>query len=161
MASFIITAAIMFGFWILLSGFFDLFHITAGIVCSLLVSYFSHDLLIGNETRALDGVKRVLRFFKYLPWLIYEILKANIGVAVLTLHPRMPIDPRMITVNTNLKTEMGIVTFANSITLTPGTVTVGASSEGKFLVHVIEPGAAAILDNGEMARRVKEIEGDV
>jgi multicomponent Na+:H+ antiporter subunit E len=161
MMSFIVTAVIMFGFWLLLSGFFDLFHMASGIVCSLLVAYFSHDLLIGHKVSVWRGFMELFRFLKYLPWLLFEIFKANAGVAWLTLHPKMPIEPKIIHVNTDLKTDMGIVTFANSITLTPGTVTVAASHKGEFMVHVIAPGAAEVLDNGEMARRVKEIEGDV
>jgi multicomponent Na+:H+ antiporter subunit E len=161
MISFVVTAAIMFGFWVLLSGFFDLIHIAAGIICSILVAYFSHDLLIGKETNARKGLMKFIRFLRYLPWLLYEIFKANIDVAKRTLHPRMPIEPKIINVKTGLKTEIGIVTFANSITLTPGTVTVAASREGEFMVHVIAPKAAEVLNNGEMARRVKEIEGDV
>ncbi len=160
MASFIVTAAIMFVFWVLLSGYFDFFHLFSGLVCSLLVAYFSHDLLIGKEARIRSGFKKFGRFLAYLPWLFYEIFKANIDIARRTLHPHMPIDPKIIHVKTNLRDELGIVTFANSITLTPGTVTVAASHEGEFMVHVIAPDSAVLLESGEMARRVESIEGE-
>lgn len=157
--SFLITFAIMFGFWILLSGYFDAFHIITGILSSLFVAFVSHDLLIGRGASFRRGVPRVLRFIKYLPWLMLEIIKANIDVAYRTLHPSMPIDPRVVTLKTDITDEMGIVTLANSITLTPGTVTIRASKEGEFLVHAISAEAADSLLEGEMARRVKAIEG--
>ncbi|MEJ2313991.1 MAG: Na+/H+ antiporter subunit E [Nitrospirota bacterium] len=160
MASFIVTTAIMYVFWILLSGYFDFFHLFSGLLCSLLVAHFSHDLLIGEESKIGRGFKKFARFLAYLPWLFYQIFKANVDVAWLTLHPRLPIDPKIIHVKTSLRTEMGIVTFANSITLTPGTVTVAASHEGEFMVHVIAPDSASLLESGEMARRVESIEGE-
>jgi multicomponent Na+:H+ antiporter subunit E len=159
MASFIVTAAIMYVFWVLLSGYFDFFHLFSGLVCSLLVSYFSHDLLIGRDSRVGRGFKKFGRFMAYLPWLFYEIFKANVDVTRRTLHPRMPIEPKIIHVSTNLRSELGIVTFANSITLTPGTVTVAASHEGEFMIHVIAPDSAELLESGAMAGRVESIEG--
>jgi multicomponent Na+:H+ antiporter subunit E len=150
----------MFGFWILLSGYFDAFHIVTGILSSLFVAYISHDLLIGRDADFRVEAGRVLRFLRYLPWLIYEIFKANLDVAYRTLHPRAPIDPRVVKVNTNIKEELGLVTFANSITLTPGTVTIAVSGDGEFIVHAIGKKPAKSLLDGEMARRVKAIEGN-
>jgi len=157
--SFVLTAIIMFVFWMLLSGEFSLILILSGVVSSLLVAYLSHDLLIGKADIKLNAV-RILRFIKYLPWLMWQIVLANFDLAYRTLHPKMPIDPGIIGFKNELKTEMGVVTLANSITLTPGTVTIEAN-EDEFIVHAIAMGAAESLMTGEMQKRVKIIEGDV
>ena len=159
MGSFILTTIIMFVFWISLSGYFDAFHLISGLVSSLIIAFFSHDLLIGRGVRMGLAFRRFFRFLVYLPWLLKEILKSNLDVAWRTLHPSMPIDPRVFQVSTSIKTELGIVTFANSITLTPGTVTLAASRDGEFMVHAIAKGPADSLKEGEMARRVEAIEG--
>ena len=65
-----------------------------------------------------------MRFLLYLPWLAYQILASNIYVAYLVLHPRMPIDPSLVEFETSLQSERALVLLAQSITLTPGTVTV-------------------------------------
>ena len=103
--------------------------------------------------------KRFGRFLLYLPWLMLEIVKANIDLVYRTLHPSMPIDPLIITFKTDIKEDMGLTTLANSITLTPGTVTMDVTEDGEFTVHAISREAADALLTGEMARRVKNIEG--
>lgn len=153
-----LSFGLLFSFWVLLSGFFDFMHLFLGVICSLLVAYISHDLLVG-EAEIRTSSKRVLRFLAYLPWLLYQILLANIDVAYRTLHPKMPIEPGIIRFKTNLKTEMALTTLANSITLTPGTVTIDVR-EGEYFVHAIAKEPAEGLLAGEMQARVKKIEGD-
>ncbi len=157
--SFVLTFIIMFSFWILLSGYFDFLHLFLGVVCSLFVSYISHDLLIDKDADIGRGLEKTGRFLKYLPWLLYEVFKANVDVAYMTLHPKMPIDPGIIKFKTDLKTEFGMVTLANSITLTPGTVTIRTNREGEFIVHAIAKRPAENLIAGNMQAKVKEIEG--
>ncbi len=155
--SFILTAIIMFIFWILLSGKFTFILLTSAVVSSLFVAYLSHDLLFGGvDLRKLAVM--IPRFIWYLPWLFYQIILANIDVAYRTLHPRMPIDPRVITFETDLHTDAAIVILANSITITPGTVTIEAERDKGFMVHAISGEAADGLLEGEMQRRVKRIE---
>lgn len=157
--SFIVTAFIMFGFWILLSGELNVILITSGIVSSLIVAYLSHDLLIGRSSIK-TGAVRLLRLYKYTPWLLWEIILANFDVIYRTLHPKMPIDPVIIKFKTDLKTEMGIVILANSITLTPGTVTIDVDRDGEFIVHALAKEVAEGLLSGSMQKKVKEVEGD-
>ncbi len=157
--SFILTVIIMFVFWILLSGEFDFILISSGIISSLLVSYLSHDLLIGETDIRLATIK-LLRFIRYLPWLLWQIVLSNIDLVYRTLHPSMPIEPVVIEFDTPLRTEMGITILANSITLTPGTVTLEANSKGRFIVHAIARGPADSLLAGDMQARVKIIEGE-
>ncbi len=156
--SFFITAIAMFSFWILLSGEFTFVLITSGIVASLIVAYISHDIFIGKPDIKVETI-RVLKFIKYLPWLLWKIILANFEIAYLVLHPKSLIDPQIIRFETDLKTDLGIVTLANSITLTPGTVTVEANKE-EFVIHAIWQKSAEGIIGGEMQRKVKEIEGE-
>ncbi|MBE0446924.1 MAG: Na+/H+ antiporter subunit E [Actinobacteria bacterium] len=156
--SFLITAIIMFIFWMLLSGHFTFILVLSGIASSLLVAYLSHDLLIGEGDIKLN-IARIYRFIKYLPWLLWQIALANLDLVYRTLHPKMPIDPVVIGFKNEYKTDMGVVTLANSITLTPGTVTIEANNN-EFIVHAIAKGPAESLLAGEMQERVKRIEGD-
>lgn len=157
MVSFFVTAIIMFAFWMLLSGEFSFILILSGIASSLFVSYLSHDLLIG-KANAKQGFKKFFRIIKYTPWLILQILIANIDLVYRTLHPRMLIDPMMISFKNKTKTDMGVTVLANSITLTPGTVTIEAD-KGNFVVHAISKEAADSLKKGTMQRKVRQIEG--
>lgn len=156
--SFVLTAIIMFVFWMLLSGEFSFVLILSGIISSILVSYMSHDLLTGTVNIKL-GTIRIIRFIKYLPWLLWQIVLANIDLIYRTLHPRMPIDPRIISFKNEYKTDMGMVTLANSITLTPGTVTIEVNKD-EFIVHALAKESAESLITGEMQARVKKIEGE-
>ena len=150
---------VSFVFWMLLSGFFDAFHIVTGIISSLLVALFSHRLFMPEGASLKSEIARTGRFFMYIPWLLLEIAKANIDIVYRTLHPSMPIDPVVIKFRTDIKEDMGRTTLANSITLTPGTVTMDVTDDGEFTVHAISREAADGLMSGEMARRVKHIEG--
>ena len=156
--SFLITAIAMFSFWILLSGEFTFVLITSGIVASLIVAYLSHDIFIGKPDIKVE-TGRVLKFIKYLPWLVWKVILANFEIAYLVLHPKMLIDPQIVRFKTDLKTDLGIVTLANSITLTPGTITVEANKE-EFVIHAIWQKSAEGIIDGEMQRKVKEIEGE-
>lgn len=152
---YIYTFLIMFGFWIMLSGKFDLFHLTLGVLSSALVSFLSADLLMFKEgkNRLVTGV----RFLMYLPWLLYQIVLSTMHVTFLALHPRMKdqIDPTIVTFKTKLKTNIAKVALANSITLTPGTITVRIEDQ-VFYVHAISRQAAAGLP-GEMEDRLARV----
>lgn len=156
--SFALTFLIMLAFWILLSGQFHFILLVSGVVSSLFVAYISHDLLFG-KVDILSLIIKTFRFFKYLPWLLWQIVVANFDILYRTLHPGMKIEPLVIRFKTDLKTDKGIAILANSITLTPGTVTVAASKDGEFIVHAIAKGPADSLLSGQMQAKVKEIEG--
>jgi multicomponent Na+:H+ antiporter subunit E len=95
----------------------------------------------------------------YWPWLIWEIIKANIDVALIIIKPDLEISPIMFRAEASQKTEVGQVIYANSITLTPGTVTVGVN-EGTVDVHALTIGAADEVISGRMDRRACQMEGD-
>ncbi|MFC1523531.1 Na+/H+ antiporter subunit E [Thermodesulfobacteriota bacterium] len=153
---FIYTFLIMFGFWLLLSGKFDLFHLTLGGISCAMVAYFSSDLLFRNRTRK-NRLPEVIRFLLYTPWLIREIAVSTLHVAYLALHPRMKdlIDPKIIRFKTRLKSDAARVTFANSITLTPGTITIRMVDD-EYFIHAISRKVADGLP-GEMEERIRRV----
>jgi multicomponent Na+:H+ antiporter subunit E len=154
---FLTTFLVLYGFWIILSGRFDLFHLSLGIISCALVSFLSRDLLFSRKVGR-NHLSQLLRFLRYLPWLFYQIVLANLYVAYLALHPKstQKIDPHVIRFKTTLKADMAVTTFANSITLTPGTITL-LVQEGFFYVHAISKKVADDLLTGEMEDRVAQI----
>ena len=94
----------------------------------------------------------------YFPWLWWEIAKSAWAVAKLILNPRLPISPTMTQVAATQKTTVGVATYANSITLTPGTITTGV--KGNLLtVHALTRDGALDLEGGGMDARVTRFEG--
>ncbi len=153
--NFVGSAVILFVFWMLLSGQFDAFHLTLGVICCIIVAYLFHDLLFAN-VRVGDMRVVAARFIAYIPWLIQQIVLANIHVASVVLRPRMPIDPQILTFKTKLETDISTVTLANSITLTPGTITMDIK-DGVFYVHALDQKVADDLNAGDMEDRVAHI----
>ena len=157
--SFLLTFILMFVTWLVLSGKFEPLMLWLGAISSFLVAFYFYDLLFpALEARYF---KTFIRFTQYCPWLIWEIIKANFHLLRLTFHPRMIdlIDPHIITFKTNLKSDMAIATLANAITLTPGTITVTADSEGVFKVHAIDRESAEALP-GIMLEKVAKVFGE-
>jgi len=153
--NFVGTALILFAFWALLSGFFDAFHLTLGALCSIIVAYLFHDLLFSN-VRVGDMRVVAARFIVYIPWLIKQIILANIHVAFLVLRPKMPINPQIVKFKSKLETDISFVTLANSITLTPGTITMDIK-DGIIYIHALSEKVADELNAGEMEDRVAHI----
>lgn len=153
---YIVTFLILFLIWILWSGKFDAFHLSLGVISCILVTYMSCDLLFKREKFSLGHAVEIIRFIKYIPWLLYQILIANIHVAYLTLSPKMPIDPKIIKFKTKLKRDISLAVFANSITLTPGTITADIK-EGEYYVHALSKKVAEELLTGKMEDKVAHI----
>lgn len=150
----ILTFCILLGLWLILSGKYDLFHITLGIISCVIVLMFSGDLLFGRS-RVTEIVRLWVRIGAYIPWLLYQILLSNFHILYVVLHPRMMelIDPSIIRFQSALKDELALVVFANSITLTPGTITVYVSVDGDFQVHAIDKKSGEPLP-GDMEARI-------
>ncbi len=145
----------LFAIWLLLSGHYTPLMILFGLLSTLVV--------VGLAARAdlIDrGIQPVLikpSVLLYWVWLGREIIKSNIDVTRRILSPGLPISPNIFTVRATQKTELGRVTYANSITLVPGTVTVDVD-EDIFTVHALTQEVAAELQRGEMNRRVCNVE---
>ena len=153
---YIYTFLLLFGFWLLMSGKLDLFHLVLGIISSVIVTWMSSDLLFIDRTRK-GRIAEVGRFILYIPWIVKEILLSTLHVAKLALHPAMKekIAPRIVTFKTSLKTDVARVTLANSITLTPGTITIRIEDD-VFTVHALSDKVASGLP-GEMEERIARI----
>ncbi len=157
--SFLTTWIVLAAFWIGLSGYFDVIHLVFGAVSVTLVTALSHKHLIGDSTRG-QGLVRVIRTMFYIPWLLWQVALANIDVLLRVIGLRS-IDPRMIRIKVDLESEYGLTLLANSITLTPGTVTVDVEEDGTFLVHALAPEAAEGVLSRVMEARVREVESGI
>jgi multicomponent Na+:H+ antiporter subunit E len=145
-----------FALWLLLSGHFDPLLLSFGVASTIGV------VLIALRMEVVDHEAVPLQvrfgFLGYLVWLAAEIAKSNIAVARIILNPKLPISPQMIRVKMSQKSDLGRVTYANSITLTPGTVSVEVEGD-EILVHAITREMGEALAEGDMDRRVTAIEG--
>ena len=157
--SFFLTFILMFCTWVVLSGNFSTLLVSLGVISSLLVAWFFHDLLFPNVTSRYPGL--FFGFITYIPWLILQIIKANFHLMFLIFHPRMKelIDPHITVFQTNLTSDLPITILANSITLTPGTITITATADGLFSVHAIDRRSADALP-GTMLSKVADIYGE-
>lgn len=137
--NFLFTFCVTFAVWVVLSGRFDAFHLVMGLVSCAIVSFFSSDLLLQSPRfRKLPVIW--LRFIGFIPWLLYQVFVANLYVMYLAFHPKLgeKLDPRITRFKSRLKSDIALVTLANSITLTPGTITVYISIYGEVTVHMID-----------------------
>lgn len=126
----------LFVIWMLLTYPVDVQEIAAGgIVALLLVVLPLGSIPLFSEVRW--NPKSLLFGILYIFVFLFELMKSNIDVAFRVLHPRLPISPGIVKVRTSLKSRMGRMALANSITLTPGTVTVETKGE-YFYIHWID-----------------------
>lgn len=124
--------------WMVLNWVPDWQDLLLGILVCGLVAYFTGDLFI-ERPKSVKDLKRLLWFAYYVPIFLWEVFKANVDVAYRVGHPDMPIHPGIVKIKTGLKSDMGLTFLANSITLTPGTLSVDVDKEGGYLyVHWIE-----------------------
>ena len=114
---------IAFIFWLLFTFSFTWPNIIVGIVVAVLTVLILGKYFVEDVHKLLQP-RRYFWFVIYLLVFIWECLKANFDVAYRVLHPALPIKPGIVKVKTNLKTDVGRTTLANSITMTPGTITV-------------------------------------
>ena len=152
-------AAVLFGVWLLLSGHYTPFLLALGGFSAILVVAIANRMdVVDRDTHPMRLGIRILRVLGYWPWLMFLIMRANVDVARLILGPSLRISPRMFRVRATQRTDLGRVIYANSITLTPGTVTVELEGS-EILVHALTAEAAEELRQGEMNRRVVAVEG--
>ena len=141
--------------WLLLSGHYTPVLLILGVLSVLLVVFLSMRAdLIDREIQPVLVRPSVLLYWL---WLGREIVKSNVDVSRRILSPGLPISPNMFTVRAGQKSELGRVTYANSITLVPGTVTVRVN-EDMVTVHALTREAAADLKGGEMNHRACQVE---
>jgi multicomponent Na+:H+ antiporter subunit E len=122
--------------WPFVDGRIDMQVLLAGVIASFIVAILFHEIL-PKEHHVFISPVRIFWFLVYVPVFFYYMLKANLDVVYRALHPKMPIKPGIVKIKTTLKTESGITALANSITLTPGTLTVDLTDDGFLYVHWI------------------------
>lgn len=144
--------------WLLWSFHFTPLLLTFGALSILLVLWIAKRMRIMDREAVLVDLKNA-RFLLYLPWIAWEVVKSNVDVARVILDPKLPIEPRMMRVRASQHTALGKVIYANSITLTPGTVTVDFDeADSSILVHALTRTAYDGLMTGAMDRKVRDME---
>lgn len=141
----------VFALWVLLFWSVDAWVLGSGAFFALLVATFLGEIYPDRMDRVLDP-RRVFFFLVYLPYFFYWCLKANLDVALRVIHPDVPIRPGIVKVKTSLRTDMAKTFLANSITLTPGTLTVDIAGDDVY-VHWIN------IDTDDVEQRTSEICG--
>lgn len=150
-------ALVLFALWLLLSGHYVPLLIGLGALSVLLVVTIALRMdVVDREGHPIHLSPKALL---YWPWLGWEIVKANLDVARRILSPTLPISPTVIRLKASQKSDLGRVIYANSITLTPGTVSIDIDGE-HIEVHALTREAAQALRTGDMDRRVTRFEGD-
>lgn len=169
--NFVLNSVIQFfllmGVWLLLSGHYDFFHISMGVLSSVAVValhwrlrkyYFYHEEIAETTAKLKDIAPTRLRYGRvlfYIPWLIWQIVIASLQVAAVVLNPKMPINPSILRFKTKLPSMSAKVILGNSITLTPGTITIRIEKD-EFLVHALmDASSTGIIDGslpGEVAK---------
>ncbi|MBI4421067.1 MAG: Na+/H+ antiporter subunit E [Gemmatimonadetes bacterium] len=145
----------MFVTWLLWSGHLEPLLVGLGALsCVVIVALSVRMGAMDDEGPRADAAWRLA---SYVPWLLWQIVLANIDVARRILSPKLPIAPRLIRVRAKQKSALGRTIFANSITLTPGTVSVDLDGED-IVVHALTSEAASELQEGAMNRRVAGLE---
>ncbi len=134
----IILFILAFLVWSFLAWPLDYQHLIIGIFVAGFVSLLTGDMFI-KRPHVFKSVSRYLWFLYYVPLFIWECIKANIDVAYRVAHPDLPINPGIVKVKTTLKSDTALTFLANSITLTPGTMSVDIDEENGFLyIHWID-----------------------
>ena len=161
--SIILQFMVLFVFWLLLSGRYQAKYIILGVISAALVTFLSNDLFyavlqrdeqIGIKTGQV--LRQIWHFLLYIPWLLVQIVLANVQVAYIVLQPRMPIEPGLLLFRTRMRKGMARVTLANSITLTPGTITASLEDDS-YIIHNLKPPLASSLVDGTMQNKVAHI----
>jgi multicomponent Na+:H+ antiporter subunit E len=154
----VLISVTLFAYWLLLSGQFTPWLIGAGAVLSVLVVAFC--LFKGLTDEEGFPIEKLPRALVYWPWLGWRMALSALNVARLILHPRLPISPTMVKVDAKQRSAVGLTAYANSITLTPGTISVEVSERGKAIwVHAITRENAEGFADDEMNRWVAWMDG--
>jgi multicomponent Na+:H+ antiporter subunit E len=155
--SFLLIVAILLGFWFLMSPSIHLANVVIGVGSCLGITYFwSPDLFRPGYPMRFKP-RQLWQLFVYLLHLVYNIGVANIQVAKIVLHPKMPISPGFILLKTKLQKDLSRTLYANSITLTPGTITINLNKD-RLLVHALTEEAAEGVSQWYLEDKMREIE---
>jgi multicomponent Na+:H+ antiporter subunit E len=153
----LILTLVLAAVWLLWSGHYSPLVVGLGAASILFVVWLSAHMDVLDSESVPLGLNH-FRIVGYLPWLAWEIAKSNLEVARRILSPGPRISPRLIRVPASQQSELAQVVYANSITLTPGTVSIDLHDR-ELLVHALHAEAAAGVESGEMDERCRRLEG--
>lgn len=143
--------------WLIFNGKVTLEIIIFGLVIAALMFAFICKFMGHSIHREMNYMKKIGYFFRYILILIWEIIKANMAVIHLILTDREEVEPVLISFRTTLKTEMAKAILANSITLTPGTITVSLE-EDKLVVHCLDKSLAEGIEDSVFVKMLEKLE---
>jgi multicomponent Na+:H+ antiporter subunit E len=141
--------------WLILSGMYDFIHIFYGVISVAFVVWLNDRLTPLPLAGERCGERRIIfsRLLLYIPWLLWQIALSGIYVARVVLKPHPRLAPTIVRFTSRQPGVVARVILANSITLTPGTITVAINGD-LFTVHALTADTAAGLVNGDMESRV-------
>lgn len=148
-------AILLFAFWLVLSGHYTPMLIAIGAAVTVFCVFVA--IRVGSDDPESHPTQLFIPAMTYWPWLSFEIAKSAWSVTRIILDPKLPISPTMTTIRALQRTTVGIATFGNSITLTPGTITTNVRGN-ELTVHALVSGNADDLEEGAMNRRVRRFE---
>ncbi len=147
---------ILFATWLLMSGIMEPFILVLGVLSCAVVVFIAMRMDVVDHEAV--PVHLTFAITLYWPWLLWEIVKANIDVTKRVLFRSAGISPTMARVKASQKTDLGKVIYANSITLTPGTISIDIDDDGYILVHALAREGIDGLVEGTMDRKVTAME---
>lgn len=154
LVNFLVTFGVSYLFYLVIGGFAGTFDYVTGAVSAGIVAVVLSTVTFDSRIRPVQAAKILGRWVVYLPYLLWEIAKANVQVVYIVLHPSLPIDPSMERFRPALPHGLPVTTLANSITLTPGTITVDVR-EREFHIHSLSADAREGLFDGGLERAVR------
>lgn len=150
---------VMFGIWILMTGI-DIQELIVGLAVSIILSVVLANYI--NFSFGLSVVPRAVMFIVlYIPVMIIELIKANIDVAKRVLNPKLPINPGIVKVPTKIKGDAGKLVLCNSITLTPGTISLDADEENVYIHWIDVKGQTPEQHQSEISSSFEKVLGRV
>ena len=155
---------VLFGFWMVLSGRTETKFIVYGLITAIVTTWVTYPLLLvpnkdGSKRYFVFGVS-IPKFIMYFFWLMWQLVLANIDVLLATTAQELDIDPKVVRFYFRADNPMASVVLANSITLTPGTVTINVTDDGLYEIHALTKGAAAGVLDGSMQKKVAALYGE-
>ena len=153
---YIVLTASLAAVWLGLSGHYTGLLLSLGLLCVALCVWIAARMEL-IDAEVYPAQFHLLPSLLYLGWLAREVVLSAIDVSKRVLDPRLPISPRAITLPLSQRTDLGRTVYANSITLTPGTVSIDLGEDFVRVHALTEAGAQALID-GDMDRRVAALE---
>lgn len=155
--TFMATAVVLFLFWLAITWRLHWQHLVVGVLCVAVVALFNRELMLSREERPLILASTMARWIGYFLLLVWEVMKSNIAVAKIVLSPKMSISPCFVRFRPTVEKPLNKVILGNSITLTPGTLTVDIDGD-YFVVHAITRENAEGVASWDMMKRLAALE---